>query len=138
MNYEKGSITIWALGLSLLLFGFGFLTLDLWSGFSTRLEAAAIADGAAIAGATALDETAWRSGSLALDPATAESRATTTALAHPRWRPDMTVSAQATPAGITVYVTQTIRFRFIASLVPGQATEVTVSGYAEPEIRGLP
>ncbi len=53
MNDERGSMTLWALGLSLILFGVGFLALDLWNAFSARSEAAAVADSAAIAGATA-------------------------------------------------------------------------------------
>lgn len=135
MSTERGSITIWAMGLSLLLFGVGFLSLDLWASFSTRLEAAAIADAAAIAGATALDEAAWRNGLLALDPVAAEQRATTAAMSHPRWRSDMALSATATTTGVTVYVSQSIPFRFVAAFVPDQSVEVTVSAYAEPEIR---
>ena len=43
MSNDRGSITLWALGMSLLLFAVGFLALDLWSGFAARNEAAAIA-----------------------------------------------------------------------------------------------
>ena len=134
MNTQRGSMTIWAMGLSLLLFGVGFLSLDLWSGFSARQEAGAIADSAAIAGATALDEAAWRSGVMALEPATAETRALAAAVTHPAWDGSMTVTATATTGGVTVSVSRSIPFRFIAALVPGQVAEVTVSGYAEPTV----
>jgi Flp pilus assembly protein TadG len=126
-------MTIWAMGMSLLLFGVGFLALDLWSAFSARQEAAAIADSAAIAGATALDETAWRAGVLVLDPATAQARAVGAALAHPAWDASMGVSAASTTEGVTVSVSRTILFRFIAGLVPNRTADVTVTGYAEPE-----
>ena len=136
MSNERGSMTVWAMGMSLLLFAVGFLSLDLWSGFSARQEAAAIADSAAIAGATALDESAWRSGVTALEPTTAETRALTAATAHPAWNGNMTVSATATTGGVTVSVSRSIPFRFIAALVPGRTANVTVSGYAEPTVGG--
>ena len=136
MSDERGSMTVWAMGMSLLLFAVGFLSLDLWSGFSARLEAAAIADSAAIAGATALDESAWRSGVLVLDPTTAESRALAAAVAHPAWTGSMTVTAIATTGGVTVSVSRSISFRFVAALVPGRVANLTVSGYAEPAVEG--
>ena len=132
MNTQSGSMTIWAMGMSMLLFGIGFLALDLWSGFAARQDAATVADAAAIAGATALDETAWRNGTLALDPATAEKRAATAALRHPAWDPAMTVTVSATTGGVAVTVTRQVPFRFIAALIGGRAATVAVSGYAIP------
>lgn len=133
---ERGSITVWALGMSLLLFAVGFLSLDLWSGFTARSQAAAIADSAAIAGASALDETAWRSGVLSLDPALAEARSTQAAVSHLAWNNDMTVAVAATAVGVTVSVTRAIPFRFVAGFVPDQAAIITVTGYAEPGVGG--
>lgn len=138
LSSERGSMTIWGMGLSLLLFAVGFLALDLWSGFSARQEAAAIADSAAIAGATAIDETAWRTGSLALDPGTAQTRATAAAFNHPAWGSDMTVAATASSSGVSVSVSRSIPFRFIAGFVPGRSADITVTGYAEPGVEGLP
>jgi hypothetical protein len=136
MSNDEGSITLWALGMSLLLFAVGFLALDLWSGFAARNEAAAIADSAAIAGATALDEGAWRSGSLALEPSTAQTRAVDAAASHPAWDASMDVSAVATSGGVTVSVSRSIPFRFIGGLVPGRVAEIVVSAYAEPGVTG--
>ena len=136
MRGDRGSMTLWAMGMSLLLFAVGFLALDLWSGFSARQQTAAIADSAAIAGATALDEAAWRSGTLALEPAAAQARAVDAALAHPAWDATMSVSSAATPGGVTVSVSRSIPFRFISGLVPGRVAEVTVSAYSEPGVGG--
>ncbi len=136
MTSEQGSMTLWAMGMSLLLFAVGFLALDLWSGFAARQEAAAIADSAAIAGATAIDQTAWRTGTLALEPATAEDRAIRAALDHPAWDASMDVSAAATTGGVTVSVSRSIPFRFIAGMVPNRVADVTVSAYAEPGVAG--
>lgn len=132
MNAERGSMTVWGLGMSLLLFAVGFLALDLWSAFSARSEAAAVADSAAIAGATALDQTAWRAGLLALDPAAAHDRATAAALTHPAWDASMGVTVTATPAGVSVTVTRLIPFRFVDALVPDRAATVSVTGFAQP------
>lgn len=136
MSGERGSMTLWAMGMSLLLFAVGFLALDLWSGFAARQQAAAIADSAAIAGATALDEAAWRAGALALEPATAQERAVIAALDHPAWDASMNVSAAATTGGVTVSVTRNIPFRFISGMVPNRVAEITVSAYAEPGVGG--
>lgn len=136
MRGERGSMTLWAMGMSLLLFAVGFLALDLWSGFAARQQAAAIADSAAIAGATALDEGAWRSGVLALQPSAAEARAVGAAVAHPAWDASMSVSAVATPGGVTVSVSRSIPFRFIGGLVPGRVAEIVVSAYSEPGVTG--
>ena len=132
MKDERGSMTLWAFGLSLLLFGVGFLALDLWNAFSARSEAAGVADSAAIAGATALDETAWRSGVLALDPTAAHDRASSAALSHPAWDPSMGLSVSATAEGVSVTVTRSIPFRFVNALVPGRVATVSVTGFAEP------
>jgi hypothetical protein len=91
-----------------------------------------VADSAAIAAATALDEIAWRSGVLALDPATAQDRASTAALSHPAWDPSMALSVSATPEGVSVTVTRSIPFRFVNTFVPGQVATVSVTGFAEP------
>jgi hypothetical protein len=129
-------MTIWAMGLSLLLFAVGLIALDLWSGFAARNQAAAVADSAAIAGATAVDESAWRTGELALDPPLAKSRAVSAAVTHPAWDASMAVSAAATPEGVSVSISRSIPFRFISGLVPGRRAQVTVSAYAEPGIGG--
>jgi Flp pilus assembly protein TadG len=136
LSSERGSITLWAMGMSLLLFAVGFLSLDLWSGFSARQQSAAIADAAAVAGATALDEDAWRLGVVALDPAVAEARAGAAAVSHPGWDESMGVSVVATTQGVTVSVSRAIPFRFVAGFIPGRVAQIIVSGYAEPDAGG--
>ena len=72
---ESGFAALWFMGLVL-----GFLIvagvgLDLWRIFSDRAGMAAAVDAAADAGAAQIDEGAFRSGRLALDPGRAESAA---------------------------------------------------------------
>ena len=65
-------MTMWMLGLSLLLLLFGGLAIDLWRGLAVQRELAAIADSAAIAAASGIDEEHYRvTGEILLD----ESRA---------------------------------------------------------------
>ncbi len=73
---DCGSITVWALGMVLVVMFLGAISFDLWSGFSTRREFAGAADQAAQAGANALDEPLFRStGERKLDPSRAEALA---------------------------------------------------------------
>jgi Flp pilus assembly protein TadG len=76
VSSEEGSVTLWLLGLVLIILAMGGLAIDLWRGFNERRALAGIADSAAIAGAAALDEAAFRNhGNVRLEPAAAESLA---------------------------------------------------------------
>lgn len=69
MRSDRGSVTTWMLGLSLLLLVFGGLALDFWRGLALQRELAAVADSAAIAGAAGLDVAHYReTGVVLLDP----------------------------------------------------------------------
>ncbi len=73
---DRGSITVWTLGMVLIVMFVGAISFDLWSGFATRREFAGAADQAAQAGANALDEALFRStGERRLDPSRAEALA---------------------------------------------------------------
>ena len=73
---ESGTVTLWLLGVCMLLFALGGISVDLWRGFSARRSLSNAADAAALAGASAIDEDAYRrSGAVQLDPVLAESRA---------------------------------------------------------------
>lgn len=76
MRSERGSVTIWMLGLALLLLLFGGIALDFWRGLSVQREMAAVADSAAIAAASGIDEENYRdTGDVLLDPARSRSLA---------------------------------------------------------------
>jgi Flp pilus assembly protein TadG len=73
---QRGTITLWMLGLCLMLFLLGGISLDLWRSFSERRALAATADAAALAGASAIDEDRYRQfGDVVLVPHEAEARA---------------------------------------------------------------
>ena len=76
MAVGAGSVTLWGIGLTLVLFGFAGVVVDAWRAFAVRQDLAGMADSAAAAGATALDEDAYRAtGAVVLDPDMAQSRA---------------------------------------------------------------
>lgn len=75
---ECGFVTIWMLGLCILVIFFAGISLDLWHGFAERRQLAAITDSAAIAAASQIDLAAFRAkGSVrpTLDPVLARQRA---------------------------------------------------------------
>ena len=72
---DRGFLTIWLLGLCLLLLVLGGVSLDLWRVFSERQALAGLADSASLAGAAGLDLDAARRGLVQLDLADAAGRA---------------------------------------------------------------
>jgi Flp pilus assembly protein TadG len=72
---DRGFLTIWLLGLCLLLLVLGGVSLDLWRVFSERQALAGLADSASLAGAAGLDPDAARRGLVVLDPSDAGGRA---------------------------------------------------------------
>ncbi len=73
---DRGSATIWMLGLSVLLLAFGGLAVDFWRGLALQRQLAAVADSAAIAAASGIDEEHYRStGEVLLAPARSRSLA---------------------------------------------------------------
>jgi Flp pilus assembly protein TadG len=72
---DRGFLTIWLLGLCLLLLVLGGVSLDLWRVFSERQALAGLADSASLAGAAGLDLDAARRGLVVLDPSDAGGRA---------------------------------------------------------------
>lgn len=99
---DRGMVTIWALGMVMVLGFFGWMSMDLWSVFAERRELAAAADQSARAGATALDVDRWRtSGVRQLDPTLAEALVIES-LAAQDTRELSNVTITATPTEVTV------------------------------------
>lgn len=68
MNHERGSITMWMLGLVFVVFLIGGIGVDLWRGLAAHRRVTAVVDAAAVAAGSAIDEQAWRaSGQMRLD-----------------------------------------------------------------------
>ncbi|MGQ0805141.1 MAG: pilus assembly protein TadG-related protein [Actinomycetota bacterium] len=132
---ESGTITIWILGLCLMLFLLGGISLDLWRAFSERRALAAAADAAAIAGASALDEAAYRqSGTVRLVPADAERRAARSLEDQMDRRALRDSRVRATEELVVVEVTGNVDFSLLQLLSPGDSFDVTVRAVARPQV----
>lgn len=100
---DRGSVTIWVLGLSMLLLVFGGLALDYWRGLALQRELASVADSAAIAAASGIDESIYRAtGELVLEP----ERADALARAAVEWQDvevvDMAVEVEPSVVDVTL------------------------------------
>lgn len=115
---QRGSLTLWLLGLVVVLLFLGGLSLDLWRAFNQRRALAGLVDAAAIAGASAVDEQALRDGGAPrLDPARAEQ------LAWEHLRPSgepVDAVVVATAQGITVRAAGTVQLTLLGVLMPGR------------------
>lgn len=132
---ESGSVTLWMLGLALIVLALGGLSVDLWRVFLERRELAGSVDAAAIAGASAIDEAAFRNGGeVRVDPA----KAARTACAYLRAHSDPPASCagiRASQDGIEVTASRRIELTLLNLLLPRDAREplsVRVSARVEP------
>ena len=100
---DRGSVTIWMLGLSILLLVFGGLALDYWRALALQRELAAVADSAAIAAASGIDEEVYRAtGEVVLE----EIRARGLAESAVEWQGvellDLAVDVESTSVSVTL------------------------------------
>ena len=108
---ERGSTTLWMVGLVLVVFLVGGIGLDLWRGLAAHRRVAAVVDAAAVAAGSGIDEAAWRNGGVLQ----LSDRAV-------RERVAAVVAAQS-PAGMVVDVA-----------VAGDGSSATVSGVSTVEL----
>ena len=116
MHSDRGSVTIWMLGLSMLLLVFGGLALDYWRGLALQRELASVADSAAVAAASGIDEDVYRtSGSLVLE----SERARDLANAAVEWQTvDVTgVLVDVQPASVEVTLTAEVELGLLGIFV---------------------
>ncbi|MDZ4826221.1 MAG: pilus assembly protein TadG-related protein [Actinomycetota bacterium] len=131
--HERGTATIWVLGLCVSVMFLGGLSLDLWRGVSVRRELSALADAAATAGTNGIDGDSVRSGHAELDPAHAEALARDVLA-----RSDRTLeSVEIEVAGDRVVVTleDEVRFSLLGIFVQGEPMTVRATAEAEPRVR---
>jgi hypothetical protein len=120
---ERGSITVWLLGLAVLLLFVVGLSHDLWRAFGARQLLANAADAAAIAGSTGIDTAHFRdTGQIVLDPALAGQRVRDS-LAHqggvPLTAPPR-VEVDPDPPRVAVVLTGQVRLTLLHVLLPYQ------------------
>jgi Flp pilus assembly protein TadG len=131
---ESGTTTLWMLGLCLMLFLLGGISLDLWRAFSERRSLAATADAAAVAGASALDEAAYRgSGAVRLVPADARRRAQASLADQLDRRALRDARVEATEDEVTVVVGGSVDLSLLQIAAPGDSFAITVRATARPQ-----
>lgn len=131
---ERGSVTIWLLGLCVCLLFLGGLAVDLWRVMNVRRELAGLADAAAIHGATALDETVFRAtGAVMLDPVAAQGRARS--YLAPRLEAGTGSRVSLRPDRVAVMLTRPVRLSLLGALLPDQHLRVVVHAEVQPRRR---
>ncbi len=135
---QHGSVTIWGLGLTLIIAAFAGLVIDTWRVFADRQDLSGMADSAAIAGATAIDiDHLNETGEVILDAAAAELRALGYLEAQDGWSGEIGYAIVGSPDGasITVALEKDVAFTLLGPLLPGEAPlHVTVTSQASPNV----
>lgn len=136
LREEDGALVLWFLGLCLLLLTLGGLGLDLWRGFSERRALVAIADAAAFAGASGIDENHFRvAGEVRLAHGRARALAAASVASQTDDRALTGAAVAVAPDGSSVSVTVAgeVPLTLLRLIVTGPM-EVTAVATAEPRI----
>ncbi|MDQ1385921.1 MAG: hypothetical protein QOG65_3300 [Actinomycetota bacterium] len=132
---ERGTITLWVLGLSISLMFLGGLSLDLWRAVADRRELSSMADTAAIAAANGIDVDALRAGTLHLDPARVRAIALASLAEDPHRSALDAIDVEIDGNRVTVSLRDHVRFSLLGIFMNGQSFEVRVHATAEPQER---
>ncbi len=137
---ERGAVTIWGLGLIVVLFGFGGLAIDTWRVFAERQALAGVADSASNAGATAVDAMVFRDGGeVVLDRPEAEARARDyVARNGAALGGDFTVAIGFVDGGIEVVLEREVGLTLLGVFLSDNAIPMRVRAFALPGERSLP
>jgi hypothetical protein len=129
---QRGTITLWVLGLTVAVLFLSGLGVDLWRAIAARREVSLMADSAATAGANGLDESALRGGRLQLD----DGRVRALVAAQLEQYPGSAhlVGREVTTNGTRVIVVlrERVRFSLLGIFMPGEEFTVQASATAEP------
>ncbi len=133
---ERGSVTIWMLGLSVLLLLFGGLALDFWRGLALQRELAAVADSAAIAAASGIDEEYYRAtGEVILDATRSRALALTSVAAQDVDLSSVSSTTSADLVSVTVIVIAELELGLLGVFVDeSEPLTVRASATASPRL----
>jgi uncharacterized membrane protein len=131
---DRGSVTLWVLALALAMVAFGGLALDLWRVLAVQREAGAVADAAAVAAASGIDEIHYRmTGEIVLDPERAASLGLTSLSHQDADLVEASVLVDPSGASVEVSVTAEIEGGFVAFFTGDDGVlRLTASAVAEP------
>ena len=138
MNEERGSMTIWMLGLSVLLLLFGGLAIDFWRALAMQRELSAVADSAAIAAASGIDEVRYReTGEVILDPNRARALGVASITGQDVDPVSFEVATDGAGLSVSVVVVDVVELGLLGLLVD-QTEPLTVRAEATASPRLLP
>ena len=130
MRSDRGSVTLWMLGLSLLLLLFGGLVIDFWRALALQRELAAIADSASIAAASGIDEEHYRlTGDVVIEPNRAVTLGADYVGAQDAGLLDLAISTASDGSSVTVLVVDELELGLMGVFVD-QTDPLTVTAEA--------
>ena len=132
MHDERGTMTLWVLGLCIAVLFLGGLSLDLWRVIAVRRSLVAMADAGATAGANGLDQTALRENVLRIDPVLARAQASQALRQQTGWDAIEAADIDIVGNRVTVTVQTHVDFTLLGIFVHGNPVEVRASASAEP------
>lgn len=138
MSSDRGSVTIWMLGLSVLLLLFGGLAIDFWRALALQRELAAVADSAAVAAASGIDEEHYRAtGEVILDATRAQVLGTASMTAQDLDPVSFEVVTTVDGLSVNVVVVDVVELGLLGLFVD-QTEPLTVRAEATASPRLLP
>lgn len=129
---ERGAVTLWVLGLAVAVLFLGGLAVDLWRTIAVRRDLVAMADTAARAGASGLDEGALRTGELRLDPRRAERLARSSLATQSDRSLVVDTIVDADPDRVHVTLAGEVDFTLLGVFLAGDPVSVRAGATAEP------
>ena len=132
---ERGTVTLWVLGLCVSLLFLGGLGLDLWRAVAERRQLSAMADSAATAAANGVDVGALRAGTLRLDAERARAIARATLDRDPHAAALDAVDVGVDVDRVTVVLRDHVDFSLLGLFLGGRHFDVEVHAAAAPEER---
>jgi hypothetical protein len=135
MRDERGTATLWVLGLCVAVLFLGGLGLDLWRGIAVRRELSAMADATATAAANGLDERRLRSGEVVLDPVRVEAIAAETLARDERAQRLEDARVDVVDDRVVVTLEDDVPFSLLGIFVQGDPFTVRATAEAVPDPR---
>jgi Flp pilus assembly protein TadG len=130
---EGGFITIWMLGLCVMVIFLAGISFDLWRVFSANRSLSSTVDGVAVAGASGIDEDAYQSShTLQLDPARARQLAAANLDSQGERSHILNPAVDVTPARITVTAEWQVDFVLLRVLMDDKPFIIHASSTSTP------
>lgn len=134
-DHERGSVTLWVLGLTILLMAFGGLALDFWRALAVQRELAAVADAGVAAAASGIDELHYRTtGEIRLSEDRAVSLGEASVFSQGSDISSYMFTVAPDGSRVDVVVIAEIESGFVAFFAEDGRLEITASSSAEPRL----